>query len=118
MAKGEVGDGHVVHDEVELLGPVRELVADAGADRLTLAEEFLRVVLRHHGLQHLRITTVPSKGCFAMNYQYALCLPATPLSLSCLIPLTDLLPFCLLFEFYIEFYIKMNHKTRFCSSRI
>lgn len=58
MAKGEVGDGHVIHDEMELLGAVRELVTDPGANRLTLAEEFLRVVLRHHGLQHLQIKTV------------------------------------------------------------
>ena len=58
VAKGEVGDGHVVHDEVELLGAVRELVTDAGADRLTLAEELLCVVLGHDGLEHLRVTVL------------------------------------------------------------
>lgn len=53
VAEGEVGDGDVVHDEVELLRAVGELVADAGADRLTLAQQLLSVVLRHDRLQDL-----------------------------------------------------------------
>lgn len=53
VAEGEVGDGHVVHDEVELLGAVGQLVPDAGADRLTLAQQLLRIVLGYDCLQHL-----------------------------------------------------------------
>lgn len=53
VPEGEVGDGHVVHDEVELLRAVGQLVPDAGAHGLTLAQQLFRVVLGHHGLQHL-----------------------------------------------------------------
>lgn len=57
VSEGKVGDRHVVHDEVELLRAVGQLVANAGADGLTLAQQFLGVVLGHHGLQHLRLLT-------------------------------------------------------------
>ena len=58
MPEREVGDGHVVHDQVELLRAVGQLVADTRAHGLTLAQQLLRVVLGHHGLQHLRAAVV------------------------------------------------------------
>lgn len=54
----EVGDGHVVHNQVELFCAVGQLVADASAHGLTLAQQLLRVVLGHHGLQHLHAAVI------------------------------------------------------------
>lgn len=63
VAEGKVGDRDVVHDEVELLRAVGELVADAGADGLTLAEELLGVVLGHDRLENLEEKKKKKWGC-------------------------------------------------------
>eukprot|EP00968_Pinguiococcus_pyrenoidosus_P024561 scaffold4847_cov265-Pinguiococcus_pyrenoidosus.AAC.5 len=50
-AEGEVRDGHVVQDEVEVLRAFRQRVADLVGDGGALAQQLLGVVLRHHGLR-------------------------------------------------------------------
>mmetsp|Transcript_43946 Transcript_43946/g.138123 ORF Transcript_43946/g.138123 Transcript_43946/m.138123 type:complete len:329 (+) Transcript_43946:195-1181(+) len=52
-AEGQVRDGHVVEDEVEILGALRERVADLLGDGRALRQQLLGVVLGHHGLEHL-----------------------------------------------------------------
>lgn len=59
VAEGEVGDGHIVHDEVELLRPVGQLFPDASTHGLTLAQQLLCIVLCHHRFENL--STYPSK---------------------------------------------------------
>jgi len=72
VAEREVGDGDVVHDEVELLRPVGQLVPDARAHGLTLAQQLLGVVLGHDCLQHLRAAErMQKKMCGAKLLRHA-----------------------------------------------
>mmetsp|Transcript_21524 Transcript_21524/g.61866 ORF Transcript_21524/g.61866 Transcript_21524/m.61866 type:complete len:216 (+) Transcript_21524:380-1027(+) len=53
FAIGEVRDGHIVHEDIELLRPLHNAPADDLRHLLPLCQELLGVVLRHGGLHHL-----------------------------------------------------------------
>mmetsp|Transcript_601 Transcript_601/g.2389 ORF Transcript_601/g.2389 Transcript_601/m.2389 type:complete len:222 (-) Transcript_601:395-1060(-) len=49
----EVGDRDVLDDQVEVPGPLGQVLLDLCGHFITLRQELLRVVLRHHGLEDL-----------------------------------------------------------------
>mmetsp|Transcript_3612 Transcript_3612/g.8684 ORF Transcript_3612/g.8684 Transcript_3612/m.8684 type:complete len:310 (-) Transcript_3612:99-1028(-) len=53
FAVGEVGDGDVVHQDVELPCAMDDGLADLLRDMLALRQQLLRIVLRNRGLHHL-----------------------------------------------------------------
>ena len=49
----EVGDGNIVEDDVEVVGPMDKGVMDKGGDLGPLGEELFRVKLGDAGLEYL-----------------------------------------------------------------
>ncbi len=51
--EGQVGDGHVVEEEVELLATGEKTLLDLAGDLITLRDQLVRVVLRDNSLENL-----------------------------------------------------------------